>query len=67
MEMIINPDRIVHGSLSLDRWIMSLWCSDTGARVEVIVREQLALSVINTRSHMDVCSFVSNFLNAAVV
>ena len=68
MEMVIDLDRLVHGSLSSSRWILSLWCSDVGARVQVVVREQqLALSMTNTRSHMDVCSLVSDFLDAAVV
>ena len=65
--MVIDPDRSVHGSLPLDRWISSLWCSDTGARVQVIVREQLALSVTNTKSHMNIYSLISDFLDAAVI
>ena len=67
MGMVIDPDRSVHRSLSLDRWISSLRCRDTEVKVQVIVREQLALSVTNMRSHIDVCSLVSDFLNAVVV
>ena len=67
MGMVIDPDRSVHGSLPSGRWVSSLQCRDTGARVQVVVREQLALSVTNTRSHMDVCSLVSDFLDTAVV
>ena len=65
--MVIDPDRSVHRSLSSDRWISNLQCRDTGARVQVVVREQLALNVTNMRSYMDVCSLVSDFLDAAVV
>ena len=67
MGMVIDLDRSVHGSLSSDRWVSSLQCRDTGARVQVVVREQLALSMTKMISHMDVCSLVSNFLDAAVV
>ena len=67
MGMVIDPDRPVHGSLPSDKWVSSLQYRDIGARVQVVVREQLALSVTNTRSHMDVCSLVSDFLDAAVV
>ena len=52
MKMVIDPDRPVNRSLLSDKWVSSLWCSDTGVRVQVVVREQLALSVTNTRSHM---------------
>ena len=65
--MVINLDRSVHGSLLSDRWISSLQYRDIGARVQVVVREQLALSATNTRSHMDVCSLVSDFLDTVVV
>ena len=65
--MVIDPDRPVHGLLPSNRWVSSLQCKDTGVRVQVVVREQLALSVTNTRSHMDVCSLVSDFFDAAVV
>ena len=67
MGMVIDLDRSVHGLLSSDRWISSLQCRDTGARVQMVVREQLALSVTNTRSYMDVCSLISDFLDVAVV
>ena len=67
MGMMIDSDRPVHGSLPLDRWILSLQCKDTGVRVQMVVREQLALSVTNTRSHMDVCSLISDFLDATIV
>ena len=67
MGIMIDPDRLVHGSLSPSRWILSLWCRDTRAKVQVVVKEQLALSVTNTRSHLDVYSLVSDFLDAAVV
>ena len=67
MRMVIDLDRPVHGSLPSNRLISSLQCKDTGARVQVVIREQLALSMTNTRSHMDVYSLVSDFLNAAVV
>ena len=65
--MVIDLDRSMHGSLSSDRWVSSLQYRDIGARVQVVVREQLALSVTNTRSQMDVCSYVSDFLNAVFV
>ena len=67
MEMVIDPDRSVHGSLSSNRWVSSLQCKDTGARVQVVVREQLALSVTNTKNYMDVYSLISDFLDAVVV
>ena len=67
MEMVIDPDRSIHGSLPSDRWLSSLQCRDTRARVQVVVRELLALSVTNTRSHMDVYSLISDFFDAAVV
>ena len=65
--MMIDPDRPMHGSLFSDRWISSLWCRDTRMRVQIVVREQLALSMINTRSHIDVYSLVRDFLNATIV
>ena len=65
--MVIDLDRPVHRLLSSDKWVLSLQCRDTGARVQVVVREQLILNMTNTRSHMDVCSLVSDFLDAAVV
>ena len=65
--MVIDLDRPMHGSLLSDRWISSLQYRDTGAKVQMVIREQLVLSVINTRNHMDVCSLVSDFLDAAVV
>ena len=65
--MVIDSDRPVHESLPSDRWILSLWCSDTGAEVQVVVREQLTLNVTNTKSHIDVCSLVSDFQDATVV
>ena len=67
MGMVIDPDRPVHGSLPSDRWISSLQCNDTEARVQMVVREQLALSMTNTRSHIDVCSLISDFFYAIVV
>ena len=67
MEMVIDPDRSMHELLSSSRWISSQQCRDTGARVQVVVGVQLVLSVTNTRSHMDVCSFVSDLLDAVVV
>ena len=67
MGMVIDPDRPVHRSLPSNRWVSSLQCKNTGARVQVVVREQLVLSVTNMKSHMDVCSLVSDFLDAAVV
>ena len=65
--MVIDPNRPMHGSLLSDRWVSSLPCSDTRANVQVVVKEQVALSMTNTRSHMDVCSLVSDFLDAAVI
>ena len=65
--MVIDPDRPVHGLLPSNRWISSLQYRDTGVRVQVVVREQLTLSITNMKSYMDVCSLVSNFLDAAVV
>ena len=65
--MVIDLNRSVHGSLLSSRWISSLQCKDTGAKVQVLVREQLALSVTNMRNHMDVCLLASDFLDAAVV
>ena len=65
--MMIDIDRLVYGSLPSSRWISSLQCKDTGVRVQVVVREQQALSVTNTRSHMDVYAFVSDFLDATVI
>ena len=67
MAMMIDPDRPVHRSLPSNKRVSSLQCSDTGARVQVVIREQLKLSVTNKRSHMDVCSLISDFLDAAVV
>ena len=67
MEIVIDPDRPVHESLPLGRWVSNLQCRDTRARVQVVIREQLVLSVTNMRNHMNVCSLVSDFLDAAVV
>ena len=55
MGMIIDPNRLVHGLLLSDRWVSSLQYKDTGAKVQVVVREQLALSMTNMRSHIDIC------------
>ena len=67
MRIVIDLDRSVHGSLLLNRWISSLQCRDIGVRVQMVVREQLTQSMTNTKSHMDIFSLVSNFLDAAVV
>ena len=67
MGMVIDPDRPMYGSLPSDRWILSPQCRDIGAKVQVVVREQLAQSMTNTRSHMDVYSLTSDFLDAIVV
>ena len=67
MGMVIDPDGSVYGSFSSDRWVSSLQCRDTRARVQVIIREQIVLSITNMRSYMDVCSLVNDFLDTALV
>ena len=65
---VINPFKIGAWITSfLDRWILSLQCGDTRVRVQMVVREQLALKMINMRNHLDVYSFISDFLDAIVV
>ena len=68
MEIVINLFEIGAQITSFSgRRVLDLRCKDTRMRVQVIVREQLTLSMTNMRNYLDVYSLVSSYLDTVVV